>query len=371
MIFRAIVALPCQKNGNQSAMKTTTRLLAPVLFTFLLFSGASIEDTYGQKEEEPPFMLPPQEDLAFEFFGNLDEWDDPFLFPLANPEDFNLPDTVSDWEDEPGLWPVPAPDPRTMKRIEMAWRQMHLAMRRLDREMRNLYRMAPGTWHNGAEAWDDFDPMPQFPRDFPGKFFKPDFQWKRDPALFDTLIENNDTLKRIIILGGSKGDTIVRKSVKVTRRGIGREGDTVIVEREVVRDRGFGKPGREVKYRSGARPLPDRPGPLRAIDIPAEDITRLSKTALSPASSAEPLGIPEINVRPFGKGVIQLRFPARNLNSFEVSLFDENGTLLYQESIKKNSGDYDKRIEVESKPPFFLKISQGKKILIKKIIPDR
>lgn len=352
-------------------MKTTTRLLAPVFFTFLFFTGASINDTYGQKEDEPPFMFPPQEDLAFEFFGNLDEWNDPFLFPFVNPEDLNLPDTESDWEDEPGFGPAPAPDPRTMKRIERAWRQMHLAMRRLDREMRNLYRMAPGTWHDEAEAWDDFVPMPQLPRDFPGKFPTPDFKWKRGPALFDTLIDNNDTLTRIIILGGSKGDTIVRKSVKVTRRGTGRESDTVIVERKVIRDRRFGNPGREAMYRSGARPLPDRPGPLRAIDIPAEDIARLSKTALSPASSAEPLGIAEINVRPVGKGTIQLRFPARSLTSFEVSLFDENGTLLYQESIKKNSGDYDKRIEVENKPPFFLKISQGKKTLIKKIIPDR
>ncbi|MGC8864180.1 MAG: hypothetical protein ACP5O2_00510 [Bacteroidales bacterium] len=352
-------------------MKTTTQLLAPLLLTILFFSGTPMKDAYGQKEDEPPFMLPPQEDLAYEFFGETDDWDDLFSFPFVNPEDFILPDSEADWESDSEFGTAPAPDPRLMKRMERAWRQMHVAMRRLDREMRRLYRTAPEAWNDDAYPWEDFAPRPPLPPDLPGKFPGPAFAWRRGPAPFDTLIENNDTLTRIIILGGPKGDTLMRKSVKIIHKGIDKEGDTVVIERKVVRDKKYGIPGKDRMLRPIDRPIFNRPGMLKVIDLPAEDITRLSKTALAPASSTEPLGIAEIKARPAGKGTIHLHFPARNLSSFEVSLFDENGILLYQESVKKNSGDYDKRLEVESMPPFFLKINQGKKAIIKKIIPDR
>ena len=224
--------------------------------------------------------------------------------------------------------------------------------------------MHPGAWERMQPGRDDFFPIPPDLEEFRPPFPGPRIFLKRRPGQPDSLVFKSDTLTKIIIVGGKQGDTIVRKTLKILKKNDGKDADTIVMERIVV-------PGKHHQMPPDVR-IPRRaPGPLKAVDLSQEDLNRLAQSALAPAAAAEPLGVSEIRVRPAGKDALHLAFPARDLNSFDVSLYDDKGALLFQESIKKNSGDYTRRIETGIKPPFFLKITQGKKTLIKKIIPDR
>lgn len=358
MIYSTIVALPCQKSQNVAVMKTIPQLAVKTLLALILVSAALPITAFGQNKDKNA-GIPPDDEMFFWFYN---EDDDPAYFPLPDPDEINVPGSDEEMEiafDDEGM-----PDPRMIRSMEKALRQMHQAMRRLDRVMWRLKRMHPEIWVGRLAEMEEF---PLMPPDLGG--FRPPFPGplrflKGRPGQPDSLVFKSDTLTKIIIVGGKQGDTIVRKTVRILKKNYGKDADTIIMERIVV-------PRIPHKMSQDTR-MPHRaPGPLKAVDLNQDDLNRLAKSDLAPAAAAEPLGISEIRVRPAGKDALHLTFPARDLTNFDVSLFDDKGALLFQESIKKNSGDYARRIETGNKPPFFLKITQGKKTLIKKIIPDR
>jgi len=337
-------------------MKTKSCLILKAMLVLALFTGFTPQFASGQDKEKDTPPLPP-DDMIFGFF---DEDEDAIAFPFPDLDEMDVQDTDA----EMPYFDEPLPDPQAMKRMERALRQMHQAMRNLDREMRQLKHVHPKDLEQWAENIKEFPPFPpdfqDFQPPFPGHRF---FMEERLDAR-DTLIIKSDSLTKVIILGGKKGDTIVRKTVKVLKRGEGNEADTIVMERMIT-------PGKRRAFPSDADFSSRVPGRLKVVDLSKDDLAGLAKSALAPATPYEPLGIPEIKVRPLRKGALNLAFPAANLSSFDVSLYDEKGDLIFQESIKKNMGDYARQIQVDRKPPFFIKINQGKKTLIKKIIPDR
>jgi hypothetical protein len=339
-------------------MKTTPKLAVKAVLALILVTASLPLTAFGQ-DKDKNIGNPPDDEMFFWFYN---EDDDPAYFPLPDPDEINVPDSNEEMEipfDDEGM-----PDPRMIRSMERALREMHQAMRRLDREMWRLKHMHSEAWERMNPGRDEFFPMPPAPERFRPPFPGPRRFLKGRPGQPDSLVFKSDTLTKIIIVGGKQGDTIVRKTVRILKKNDGKDADTIIMERIMV-------PGRHHQMPPDARMPRRAPGPLKTVDLSQEDLNRLAKSALAPAAAAEPLGIAQIRVRPAGKDALHLAFPARDLTSFDVSLYDDSGALIFQESIKKNSGDYARRIETGSKPPFFLKITQGKKTLLKKIIPDR
>ncbi|MEW6135732.1 MAG: hypothetical protein AB1583_08505 [Bacteroidota bacterium] len=337
-------------------MKTKSCLILKAMLVLALFTGFTPQFASGQDKEKDTPPLPP-DDMIFGFF---DEDEDAIAFPFPDLDEMDVQDTDA----EMPYFDEPLPDPQAMKRMERALRQMHQAMRNLDREMRQLKHVHPKDLEQWAENIKEFPPFPPDFQDFHPPFPGHRFFLEERLGAPDTVIVKSDSLTKVIILGGKKGDTIVRKTVKVLKRGEGNEADTVVMERIIT-------PGKRRAFQSEADFSPRVPGRLKVVDLSKDDLAGLAKSALAPSTPYEPLGIPEIKVRPLRKGALNLAFPAANLSSFDVSLYDEKGDLIFQESIKKNMGDYARQIQIDRKPPFFIKINQGKKTLIKKIIPDR
>lgn len=289
--------------------------------------------------------------------------DEPDPFTLPDFDEFFIPDPALKDQITPFDEEFP-PDPATMERMELAIHKMYEAMRRFEHEIRRFHRFWPQEWEMLEERMESMPPLPRDPKEFMPHFFPKRPIILRKHFCTDREIDRGDTIASVTVLRESRGDTVIRKIVRVITKERGKDADTVVTERLIVPSKHFSRPERYWKtFRI--------PGPLKAVDLSQEDLNKLAKSALAPYAPADPLGIPEVKIRPFSGGVIQIAFPARNLSSFDISIFDENGELIFQESIKKNAGDYARRIEIDRKPPFYLKINQGKKSLIKKIIPDR
>lgn len=339
-------------------MKTKSLLILKAMLFLALITGFTTQPASAQNKDKDKNTLPiPPNNMTFGFF---DEDEDAIAFPSPDLDEMNNPDE----DGEILYFDKPRPDLQTIKRMERALRQMHQAMRKLDREMRQIKHMHPQAWEQWVEKTKDFPPfLPDF-RDSHPPCPRHHFFLQERLGAPDTVIVKSDSLTKVIILGGKKGDTIVRKTVKVLKKGSGNEADTVVMECIIT-------PGRRRAFQSNTDFSRRAPGRLKVVDLSKDDLAGLAKSALAPTIPYEPLGIPEIQVKPLRKEIIHLSFPAANLSSFDVSLYDEKGDLLFQESIKKNIGDYARQIQTNRKPPFFLKINQGKKALIKKIIPDR
>lgn len=106
---------------------------------------------------------------------------------------------------------------------------------------------------------------------------------------------------------------------------------------------------------------------LNITDLNSEDLKKLSHSAMKPSQAKEPLGLDRLIIKRSGPDKIHIRFSTELSDDLEVLLFDEQGTLLHHEILKKFSGNYDRILTLTSQPVYYLKIQQGKKVLQKKI----
>lgn len=109
-------------------------------------------------------------------------------------------------------------------------------------------------------------------------------------------------------------------------------------------------------------------GNARLKDLNAEDIQQMRRTALKAGKKYQILGIEQLRVEKLKHGLIALSFRLEDDNSVDIQLFDQSGELLHHEIIKKFSGEYYKEINLENTDMLYLKISQGGKSLIKKVL---
>lgn len=109
-------------------------------------------------------------------------------------------------------------------------------------------------------------------------------------------------------------------------------------------------------------------GNARIKDLNAEDIQQMKGTSLKAAKKYQLLGVEQLRVERLDPGLIALSFRLEDSNNVDIQLFDESGELLHHEIIKKFSGEYYKEINLEPSNKLYLKISQGGKSLIKKIL---
>jgi hypothetical protein len=109
-------------------------------------------------------------------------------------------------------------------------------------------------------------------------------------------------------------------------------------------------------------------GNARIKDLNAEDIQQMKGTALKATKKYQLLGVEQLRVESLEPGLIALSFHLEDANNIEIQLFDQSGELLHHEIIKKFSGEYYKEISLEPSDRLYLKISQGGKSLIKKVL---
>ena len=111
-------------------------------------------------------------------------------------------------------------------------------------------------------------------------------------------------------------------------------------------------------------------GEFRVADLNTEDIDYLKRSDLKSGKKYKLLGVDAMQVERTGPEGIALEFRLPEGSEVEVMLFDASGENIYHEVLKKFSGDYYKEIETGMVDILYLKISQGGKTLMKKILSD-
>jgi hypothetical protein len=103
-------------------------------------------------------------------------------------------------------------------------------------------------------------------------------------------------------------------------------------------------------------------------DLNEEDIQQMKGTALKPAKKYQLLGVEHLSVENLEPGLISLNFSLGDDKETEIQLFDNSGELVHHEITKKIVGDYYKEIQTGMADALYLKIRQGGKSFIKKIL---
>jgi len=359
-------------------MKSLVRILNCLMIPFVLslilgFSSLA----FGQNQ--PPFSPPSKnQNLSPEFQSLPDKanWEEIMnelenlymLFPAEEWNDEPMEEYLSDFRDF--MQREAPPIPENLMEVK---RHLEMAMRQLDEAIRQ---------------------MPEFPR--------PDLKgWKfREHHLSDFHSYGFHNLPQGCPYGTFRDDSLVMdtagKSIKIIRKMIvGR--DTLTKEIECIRmstPNGrvdtliIFKDGRKTidsivwnrsRQRADLRTFRQTPQSWRyserkpksrtlyMVDLNSDDLNKLSHSALKPSQVKEPLDLDKLSVNKSVRGKIRLRFTTEQSGDIEVSVFDEQGSILHHEILKKFSGNYDRIITLLPQPVYYLKIQQGKKVLQKKI----
>lgn len=115
---------------------------------------------------------------------------------------------------------------------------------------------------------------------------------------------------------------------------------------------------------------PGNSGAARLSDLTADEINRLRQTDLKPGKKVVPLGIDNLEANLLRrKQQLTLRFNAPGEGELQIQLFDDQGALMHDESLRKFNGRYDNRIALPESHNdiLFLRISRGSQSLVKKL----
>jgi hypothetical protein len=104
-----------------------------------------------------------------------------------------------------------------------------------------------------------------------------------------------------------------------------------------------------------------------------KDKEKLEKAGINfaPGSEESKLEVNNLNFYPNpNSGKFTLKFNTSQKERTDITIYDINGNEVYSESLLNFSGNYEKEIDIsgEQTGTYFLKISQGDKVSIKKII---
>ena len=105
-------------------------------------------------------------------------------------------------------------------------------------------------------------------------------------------------------------------------------------------------------------------------DLTPREIENLKNTDLKPSRKAALLGINKLKADLIRDSrQLRLRFNLDGEGDLNVQLFDSDGTLFHDESLRKSSGRYDNRIALPDShaEAYYVRITRGKQSLIKKI----
>ncbi len=115
---------------------------------------------------------------------------------------------------------------------------------------------------------------------------------------------------------------------------------------------------------------PGNSGSARLSDLTADEINRLRRTDLKPGKKVVPLGIDDLGANLLRrKQQLTLRFNAPGEGELQIQLFDDQGALIHDESLRKFNGRYDNRIALPESHNdiLFLRITRGSQSLVKKL----
>ncbi|HAQ65168.1 MAG TPA: hypothetical protein DCR43_04850 [Bacteroidales bacterium] len=266
-----------------------------------------------------------------------------------------------------------------------------------------------------SEQFQNMPAMPEF--DFQGDFYEGDGDAPCQKQFFRgnpghmgvwVYIEKPDSLagksckkirKVMVLRGGSdtvmlEGNekmvyTIVDDNGQITVKSDGMGGDTILTDS--TRQYHFygtrdGNPHQPFRYnvqrragrRGEAEPLMsdnfafnsnDR-GSARLSDLTADEISRLKRTDLKPGRKVVPMGVENLEASFLRrKQQLALRFDAPGEGALTIQLFDDQGSLIHDESLRKSNGRYDNRIALPERPSdeLYLRISRGRQSIVKKL----
>lgn len=116
---------------------------------------------------------------------------------------------------------------------------------------------------------------------------------------------------------------------------------------------------------------PDAARSSTLADLNSRDIANLKNSDLKPARKTVPLGIDDLRVNLLRDSQqLRLRFDLQAEAPMNVQVFDRDGSIFHDETLRKSNGRYDNRITLPDEPSdeFYLRITSGKQSLIKKIV---
>ena len=393
-------------------MKTPTRLIVRLSLSAALITGLSLGIAFGQTtppNPPSPSSQPdndPAEPIIIEMeapdaeiflwegeelaaLGDLDldldlDFDmDGFIFDFEPGEDFLFPD--SDYE-------FFGPD-TLVERYGQNAEEYQAQMRELKKQMAEIKKQMRKIRMEIPRRNEEFKRLARQHRDHSPRIYMWSEKGKPGNTFYCTdSITQDSTHSVIIIKKVENGDTVVDKIVKHGRSFVNIGGDTLYLsphrlksdsiriiahklendarrkaQREMRLLRNHRAPGRAEWYGNTSFGSPR----FEISDLSDVDIRRLKGSGLNTRKAYEPLGIERLKVTPEGKGKLRLKFIAPEGKELEVKIYDEDGESFYHEVLKQFGGLYDKVIQTGPVRKMYLKISQGKKAMIKKIVPDR
>lgn len=280
-------------------------------------------------------------------------------------------------------------------------------------DMDELDRIDPGTYFPMMPPMPDFHF--DFPPDFPSDWYEGDdnfnFFWKspgeggisicddprdslnRKPGQkgrnFVVICQGDDT----IMLGGNHGMvySIADSNGYFTAKTYKLAGDSLFADTAggyfYAYSDDAGQPGKQFNWhmdrKKGYFSEPKHvsrgyyltnPGNARSAaltDLTPHDISNLKKSDLKPSRKVIPLGIDDLRINPLRDShQLRLRFGVQGDSDLTVQLFDQDGAMFHDESLRKSNGSYDNRITLpdHASDELYIRISQGKQSLIKKIV---
>ena len=101
------------------------------------------------------------------------------------------------------------------------------------------------------------------------------------------------------------------------------------------------------------------------------DEKKLEDSGVAATEEKNELNVEELNFFPNpNSGMFNLNFKLEKRGDTQIQIFDMNGKQVYMETLRNFSGEYNKDIDIseQGKGTYFLNITQGDKVLNKKIL---